>query len=99
MRVYRRSARLTANLMVVSVALLAVWLGRDLSTDLALLLAVLVAVCVIYYGYFISSQSCSRCGEPFTSVAYGGLWLWATMLFVFCHVPKRCESCGNDAKW
>lgn len=99
MPVYRRSSRLIANVAVVGVSLLAISLSRDQSSAWALCLAVVVAGCVIHYGYFISSQSCSRCGEPFANIPYAGISAWVSLLFVFCIVPRHCESCGNDAEW
>jgi len=99
MPIYRRSSRLFANIAVVAVALSAIWLSRDQSLAWVLCLAVVVAGCVIYYGYFISSQTCPRCGEPFANILYGGISAWASMLFVFCNVPRRCQSCGNNAEW
>src|SRR4030067_1549940 len=93
-RVYTRGARALANAMlIVGAYITAQFLYGQAAWVFVVVALFVIAPGFIYYGYFLSSQHCSNCGEQIFRFRdlYPVIKLVALVLPF--HVPKRCPHC------
>jgi hypothetical protein len=98
-RTYTRTSRALANAALL-VLLWVFWQfaeGQPMPVFVVFLLV--IAPGIVFYGYFLSSQLCSRCREPvFDLSRHYILWRLAALAAPL-HVPIRCPHCGAGTSW
>lgn len=99
-RTYTRRARIAANLLLLVFLALLYCNARGGGLAVAVLALAVSGPAVVYYGYFIASQLCVRCGQsivvPWSSYQPEmALFAVATPL----RVPLQCPHCNTKTPW
>lgn len=96
-RTYSRRARWQANIAINIPIMLAFSLATGESQLFVLGEILLLTPCILYYGYYIASLCCTRCGQSYVYLPENYAARRIAMLLSSVHAPDQCPHCGAKA--
>jgi hypothetical protein len=94
---YTRKSRVIANVALLALLGLVLRFAIDQTFSVIVFLMLLIALGIVYYGYFLASQTCGKCRESIVDLS-SVPWHVAYFFAPF-HVPLRCPHCRTVTKW